>query len=111
MRKGVTASIFLLTLLLSAAIVVISRNLAGGKTITDIIGGVRVSCYDGDNGNDIYSKATCSDRFGTFDDYCTDNTVVEYECGSTNKCVASYIDCPEAYACGNGACVLLETAS
>lgn len=61
-------------------------------------------CSDTDGGMNIYTKGVCWDNgiFG-MNDYCSSaNTLMEYSCGSDNKCLAQQTQC--AYGCSNGIC-------
>jgi len=105
MNRAVPTSLVILLVFIAAGIVIISQNLSGGIIPNEIAGGVRVGCADNDGGSDLYTKGTCSDRFGTFTDYCAAGTLIEYNCGINNKCTASYQSCPQGNVCSDGTCV------
>lgn len=68
-----------------------------------------IECSDSDNGYTIFTRGTCTDGTGTYEDYCYDNEIGdkvlwEYTCVD-NKCVGQKVNCPYMNsACGEGAC-------
>jgi|GEM_PF-3943757 len=90
-------------------------NNAGSLGFAGIIGLATSSvpsplCTDSDNGQDIYTKGTCTDQFSSPSslpktDSCSefDNSLTEYFC-KDDMCRSQKFICPEGYSCIDGAC-------
>ena len=107
MRKGVSSSAVLL--IVAALIVAVSVLNYNGINLSEFVSGLATKpaakgCSDSDGGNNVYAKGTCTDKFGSFVDYCSGTRIVEYTCGKYSQCLPANSPCPAGYACAYGAC-------
>lgn len=70
-----------------------------------------ITCYDSDNGQDIYIKGTVTYQGSGYTDYCysvnlSGQLVGEYFCNSNGIAQVALISCPSGYFCTDGACRL-----
>lgn len=106
MKKGVATTIlFFVVAVLIIGIVIFSPKLRSSDTsLSEVIGGIRISkCTDSD-GINYYSKDTCTGTNGNYADSCQGSYLREYYC-SGSRCLARSVSCPSGYICSNGACV------
>jgi len=66
---------------------------------------ILVECGESDNGIDYYSAGTTRTTFEEKNDYCVENTLVEYYCDENDNINDTSFNCPYGYACQDGACL------
>jgi hypothetical protein len=64
------------------------------------------TCFDSDNGVDIYTKGYVKDSTGVHYDFCSDTKKIGEKVCRSGKMEIQYEDCPPDYGCKDGVCVL-----